>query len=327
MSCPGAELLSSLLAGNLPQEQSRELEDHVRSCDRCSEAIASRTRELQAASAPASSPPLPRRLGPYEVVGLLGQGGMGIVYRAHHVATDRQVALKTVSARNRWACAGLREEIAFLRNASHPGIVEILDYDLQGPEPWYAMEVLEGETLESRHREVWKVERESVPMAVHAHAAETSQSPSAPRPAAGGRLLEMLTLYARLCEPLAFAHREGIVHCDSQAGECLPATRARAGARRLRPRLARPGRHRARDAPRRGTHRRHAPLPRAGGRARPHSRRAGRSLLTRLHALRDADGSTAFMGAELRARAPPRRHTCPTVAPRGRRAPGARRFS
>jgi serine/threonine protein kinase len=231
MSCPAPAVLQSFAAGRLPHEQSRELEDHVRACGVCSAAVAvaidqavlpvasvheyvtsqtgthgpaarieappsSGSREavtLDAAGLDASA----RALGPYRIVGLLGRGGMGVVFRAEHAETGRPVALKTVGPRNRWAFAGMREEIAFLKNARHPGIVEILDYDLRGGDPWYAMELLEGETLERRHHELLEARREE-----------------SARPAAAGRLIEMLTLYARLCEPLAFMHRAGIVHCD-----------------------------------------------------------------------------------------------------------------
>jgi eukaryotic-like serine/threonine-protein kinase len=252
MSCPAPAVLESFAAGRLPRDQSRDLEDHVRECEPCSASLAlaldhagqplagvrdsatSRT-DLRAAAmnAPATSesesrgpatldaPVLdasPRTLGPYRIAGLLGRGGMGLVYRAHHADSGRPVALKTVGPRNRWAFAGMREEIAFLKNARHPGIVEIIDYDLRGGDPWYAMELLEGETLEHRHQELWRVQSEHAPrVSAVGGGAHPAFAPDVPRslpPAAAGRLVELLTLYARLCEPLAFMHRAGIVHCD-----------------------------------------------------------------------------------------------------------------
>lgn len=165
---------------------------------------------------------VPSHVGPYSVEGVLGHGGMGVVYRARDPRTQRVVAVKTVGAQRRALLAGLRDEIRFLSEVRHPGVVEIFDFDAGCEIPWYAMELLEGATLATRNRALWGALGDRPARAVGAGAADGGaatvlRSPmhSVRRPpAAGGRLADVLTTYSDVCEPLAFVHRAGIVHCD-----------------------------------------------------------------------------------------------------------------
>src|SRR5690349_9876563 len=97
------------------------------------------------AHAPRSTAP-PAVLGRYRILGVLGQGGMGIVYRASDPAGG-EVAIKTVRSPHESDLGGLRREIAALWRLRHPGIVRILDEGLARGCPWFAMELLEGNTL------------------------------------------------------------------------------------------------------------------------------------------------------------------------------------
>ena len=91
------------------------------------------------------------RLGPYEVVALLGAGGMGEVYRARDTRLERVVALKvlphgvTVSPD---ALARFQREARAASALSHPHICTI--YDVGSDPPFIALELLEGETLQQR---------------------------------------------------------------------------------------------------------------------------------------------------------------------------------
>ncbi len=97
----------------------------------------------------------PRNYGPYRIVSALGQGGMGVIYRAEHNETGKLVALKTVLMTSETMVRGIRREIQALARIRHPGIVAILDEGTQNGVPWYAMELLEGTTLRSYCQETF----------------------------------------------------------------------------------------------------------------------------------------------------------------------------
>jgi serine/threonine protein kinase/tetratricopeptide (TPR) repeat protein len=145
----------------------------------------------------------PEAIGPFLLGRRLGTGGAGVVFEAVHAASGAKVALKTVTAPSAWARASLRQEIAVLRSLDHAGVVRILDDGLREGGVWYAMELLEGGSLADWHRELWP----------------TWPGPVSPvglsrGMAAGGRLYEVLRIYADLCRALDFVHARGIVHGD-----------------------------------------------------------------------------------------------------------------
>ncbi|HKW02317.1 MAG TPA: WD40 repeat domain-containing serine/threonine protein kinase [Vicinamibacterales bacterium] len=93
-------------------------------------------------------------LGPYRIVSLLDEGGMGVVYRAHDPRLGRDVALKIM----RWLSATPEQVARFGREAraagalNHPNIVAVYDVGLEGGMPFVVTELLEGETLRDRLR-------------------------------------------------------------------------------------------------------------------------------------------------------------------------------
>jgi serine/threonine-protein kinase len=94
------------------------------------------------------------RLGPYEVVGLLGAGGMGEVYRARDPRLGRDVAVKRV----RGAEPGVESLRRFDQEAraagalNHPNLLAVYDVGVEGGIPYVVTELLEGETLRQRLR-------------------------------------------------------------------------------------------------------------------------------------------------------------------------------
>jgi eukaryotic-like serine/threonine-protein kinase len=180
-------------------------------------------RRLVGSSRPPGDFPrgFPARLGPYEVLGQLGEGGVGVVFRARHQESGALVALKTVRKRTTAHLASVRREILALHRLSHPGIVRILDGGVADGRPWYAMELLSGITL-SQAIGGSQADAATIPSITLARELERSKPGSGPRrmdrPAAGGRLEELLTLFRLLCAPLAYLHGEGIVHRDIKPG-------------------------------------------------------------------------------------------------------------
>jgi serine/threonine protein kinase len=94
-----------------------------------------------------------QRLGAYEIIGPLGAGGMGEVFRARDSRLDRQVAVKVLPASiadSPDALARFEREARAVAALSHPNILVIHDFG-QSPQATYAvMELLEGETLRAR---------------------------------------------------------------------------------------------------------------------------------------------------------------------------------
>jgi serine/threonine protein kinase/tetratricopeptide (TPR) repeat protein len=177
----------------------------------------------------------PERIGPYRIVGALGEGGMGVVYRAVHHESGAPVALKTVHTSNERMLSSIRREVHALSRLNHPGVVRVVGEGVDHAQPWYAMELLEGLTLLRLARSRWGAALASAPTMLSeaggmpgvgrsgeftvregTGSTEPGVSPEAliGQPAAAGNLPEALTLIRRLCVPLSFLHGEGIVHRD-----------------------------------------------------------------------------------------------------------------
>jgi serine/threonine protein kinase len=126
--------------------------------------------------------------GRYQLHERIGQGGMGVVYRAFDTVLERVVALKLVQAPTELD-AELRER--FFREAraaghlSHPNIVTIYDLGEHDGRPYIAMEYLDGEDLQKR---LARPERMS--------------------------LRRRLDLAIEICQSIEYAHSRGIVHRD-----------------------------------------------------------------------------------------------------------------
>ncbi|HZS40456.1 MAG TPA: AAA family ATPase [Polyangia bacterium] len=159
---------------------------------------------------------LPATIGPYRVVGVLGRGGMGVVYRAER--NGAQVAVKTVPVPRPAVLDSIRREIHALSRLRAPGVVRVLDQGIESGIPWYAMELLEGRTLRDEIGRIWGVlptsaGEQSAAVTVPGGRADAFPPPSPPREGALS-LNARLALIRRLCAPLAFLHGRGLVHRD-----------------------------------------------------------------------------------------------------------------
>lgn len=102
-----------------------------------------------------SSPPVSERFGHYRLVNALGQGGMGTVYRAFDESLQRYVALKVIQsptdqpAKTQNTQRLLQEAVSQAR-VNHPNIVHIYFVGVENDSPFFAMELVNGQTLKQR---------------------------------------------------------------------------------------------------------------------------------------------------------------------------------
>src|SRR3989442_10033177 len=103
------------------------------------------------------------RLSHYRVVEPLGEGGMGVVYRAHDERLQRDVAIKLLpqgaladdASRKR-----IRKEALALSRLNHPNIEAVYDFDSEGGIDFLVLELVPGESLRERLRAGPLAERE-----------------------------------------------------------------------------------------------------------------------------------------------------------------------
>ena len=162
----------------------------------------------------------PRRMGDFELLEPLGQGGMGIVYRARQVSLGREVALKVVRHEQLYF-PGQRErfrrEVDVVAGLAHPGIVPIYSVGEHEGTPYFAMERVRGVTLSQLQSEL-----EGVPIGEREgrHAldalARTGADPNEPASALfdGDWPCICLRIVREAAEALEHAHRRGVVHRD-----------------------------------------------------------------------------------------------------------------
>jgi serine/threonine protein kinase len=97
--------------------------------------------------------PAGSRLGPYEVLAPLGEGGMGEVYRARDTRLDRTVAIKVLPssvAADPDTLARFEREAKAVAALSHPNVLAIHDFGNKDGIAYAVMELLEGETLRAK---------------------------------------------------------------------------------------------------------------------------------------------------------------------------------
>lgn len=153
----------------------------------------------------------PARLGPFRVGERIGLGGVGVVHTAVHEPTGRAVAVKLARRDEPDLESAIRHEIDVLGRCQHPGIVRLLSHSEESDRAWYAMELLDGESLRLVLEER-SCPSESVPRS----RANTGRYRVAgtPRPVRPERLSDALWIVRALCAPLAHLHQVGLVHAD-----------------------------------------------------------------------------------------------------------------
>lgn len=143
-------------------------------------------------------PPAPADLAPhfpqFEIIELIGQGGMGMVYKARQTNLDRSVALKILSPSHGGAAEfsqRFEREAKALARLNHPNIVSVYDFGRAGPHYFFSMEYVDGQSLADLQRA-----RRLTP-------------------------IETFSIVAKVCEALEYAHAGGLVHRDIKPANVL----------------------------------------------------------------------------------------------------------
>jgi serine/threonine protein kinase len=128
----------------------------------------------------------------YDVIRLLGQGGMGKVYLARQQVLDRMVAIKTIRTRsNEQSLARFLQEGRVIARLQHPNILSIHDMGHVEGQPYLVLEYCDGSSLAARMNEA--------PLSIE----------------------EAVSLVATLADAVAYAHSQQIIHRDLKPGNVL----------------------------------------------------------------------------------------------------------
>lgn len=140
----------------------------------------------------------PKNIGKYEVQGILGRGGMGVVYKAFDPAIHRQVAIKTITksamdpSELQYAIARFRHEAQAVGRLTHPRIAAIFDYGEDHDIAYIVMELVNGKSLYEHLQNKAKFE-----------------------------LAEIGEIIRQLLDGLGYAHAQGVVHRDVKPSNIL----------------------------------------------------------------------------------------------------------
>ncbi|MFN0205911.1 MAG: tetratricopeptide repeat protein [Planctomycetota bacterium] len=140
---------------------------------------------------------IPPRIGNYQIIRWVGEGGMGIVYEAEQDHPHRRVALKVLRAGQTAGATLIRfhREVEILGQLEHPGIARIYDAgtynSAAGVQPFIAMEFVEGTTVTT----YCKYSKVSI--------------------------RERMELFVTICDAVEYAHSKNIIHRDLKPGNIL----------------------------------------------------------------------------------------------------------
>lgn len=145
-------------------------------------------------SNPPTTQPNSRWIWPFEILEQIGEGGMGVVYRARYVVNGRLVALKMLpnDIADKTALARFEREVEVLKTLKHPNIVRSFGGVCEDKRRFYAMELLEGGSLEDQ-----LIAKGKLPW-------------------------ELVIQYGlQMCAALDYSHEKGVVHRDVKPSNFL----------------------------------------------------------------------------------------------------------
>ena len=139
--------------------------------------------------------PAQRRLGDYQLLGLIGEGGMGVVYRARQISLDREVAVKVLTAGSPASAEVVERFHREAQNAArmqHPNIVAIYEVGSAGDEHFFSMRLVHGSSLAAQLKHGSKLEPKRAAALLHT-----------------------------IAEAVDYAHNLGVLHLDLKPGNVL----------------------------------------------------------------------------------------------------------
>lgn len=135
-----------------------------------------------------------REIGGYEILGEMGRGGMGVVYRARQKSPERTVALKMIRVGRFAAEEDVRRfsnEVDAIAKLAHEGIVPIYEIGCHHGEHFYSMQLIDGD-----------------PFDAYLDSADFDEA-------------EALIIFSQICDAVAFCHEHGVIHRDLKPSNVL----------------------------------------------------------------------------------------------------------
>jgi serine/threonine-protein kinase len=228
-TCVGEGDLREFLLGRMTDEQGEAVARHLEGCPACEAAarrldgaadalVRSLRHALRApggeetvpgpgAGPPAGPPPAPAEgplagrvcySGDYELGEKVGEGAVGVVHRAHDLGLGRELAVKVLRPEHRGQAELVRRFVAEARvlgRLQHPGIPPVHGRgELPDGRPFFTMKLVRGQTLEGLLR--------------------ASRAPADDLP-------HFLAKFEQVCQAVAYAHSEGVIHRDLKPGNVM----------------------------------------------------------------------------------------------------------
>jgi serine/threonine-protein kinase len=143
---------------------------------------------------PPKSEPASRWIWPFELLERIGEGGMGVVYRARYVVNDREVAVKMLpdDVTSPTVLARFERELEVLKTLKHPHIVRSFGGACEDNKKFYAMELIAGGSLEDQLQERGQLPWETV-----------------------------VEYGKQMCAALEYLHENGVIHRDVKPANFL----------------------------------------------------------------------------------------------------------
>jgi CHASE2 domain-containing sensor protein len=170
--CPQRELIEAFAHDKLDEVRRQEAETVLERSEPCRELF----RQLTAGRYP--------RLPNYTIIGQVGKGGFGVVYKAIHHAKERTEALKVLFSKTPLLTEYFQNEVHLIARLRHPNIATLYDAQLSTPPLYYTMEFVEGERLSEY------LKRGNVSLA------------------------ERIGIIKSVAQAVSYAHTQGVVHRD-----------------------------------------------------------------------------------------------------------------